>query len=320
MNANKVLITGATGYIGSRLSKALLGEGCKVRCFVRDGEKAKPLREMGAEIVEGDIADEHSLQGIADGIDVIYHLAGAMTGDEAFIRRVNVGGTENLLRACEGKKLSAFVYSSSCTVYGDNPGRAVDESTPSSPQTAYTRSKVAVERMLLERFEEEGLPSIILRFGGVYGKDSSIVDMGMVREGRMKIVGRGENYMQLIYIDDLVDILKVVPIRARAGEIYIIADDLSVKVSEFYKCLAGEMGAPPPKHIAVPIAKMAIRFIGLLSKLTGFAPIMTEDTLKTMLSSLRCSNRKMKEALGVNLKFPTYRDGIADMLRSINHE
>jgi len=307
------LVTGANGYIGSKLVPYLLGEGHKVRCLVRTLEKGEPLAKLGAEVVAGDITDRKSLRGIADGTEIIYHLAGDASGNQEEAYRVNVGGTENLMKACHDKGVKAFIFASSAAVYGDTRGETADEDSPTSPYTSYSRSKLAAENVLLDGYDDGGFPAIILRLATVYGPGSLTQLEEAMKNGTFRILGRGDNWMNFIYIDDLSSILRSLPKKVSPGQTYIVCDDEAVTSKDFYGYMARKLGVNPPSHRSAPLTKLMASAFNSLGRLAGTSPIITPETIKVLLSSRRLSNRKMKRALGITLSYPTHRDGLDKM-------
>ena len=135
----RVLVTGASGYTGSRLVVALLADGHTVRALVHTPAKADALRAIGARVVVGDLARPATLAGIAANLDIIYHLAGTLAGGPAHMHRVMVEGTRNLIDQCRiagaGRSLRAVVFASNAAVYGDGRGVPLTERSPCRPRS-----------------------------------------------------------------------------------------------------------------------------------------------------------------------------------------
>ena len=304
------LVTGANGYIGSKLVPYLLGEGYRLRCLVRSAEKAESLEELGAEVVVGDITNKRSLQGLTDGIEVVFHLAGDVSDSEEKAHRVNVGGTENLMEVFRDKGIKAFIFASSAAVYGDTRGETVDEDSSTAPYNAYGRSKLAAENDLLDGYDDYGFPVIILRLATVYGPGSPALRQEAIRTGDFRILGSGNNWMNFVHIDDLLSILEMLAKKGKPGETYIVSDDEPVTAKDFSGFIAGKLGAPPPSHKSATLIKILVYLFNPLGRLTGMPALITPDTIKVLLSSRRLSNHKIKNDLGITLSCPTYRDGL----------
>jgi len=161
-----ILVTGATGFIGTAFVKALVASGEKPRILVRN---ASTERMDGAETVEGDLLSIPSLENATKGVNAVVHLAGLVsysaTKSELFA--TNVAGTLNLLNACKKTNVKRFVFASSVAVYGKHTG-PISEDTPTRPLNDYGNSKLVAESYVME----SGMECIILRFAPVYGAGS----------------------------------------------------------------------------------------------------------------------------------------------------
>jgi UDP-glucose 4-epimerase len=163
----KILVTGATGKIGSRLSKHLAERGDQVRALVRDATRAAQLREHRVELAEGDLIHAASLEAAVRGVDAVVHCAAFFRGATAEqAHEVNDLGTRQLAIAARAAAVSRFVFTSTALVYGPTGGRPAREDDPCAPIDAYPASKLAAERFLLAM---EGLDVRVLRLPFVYG-------------------------------------------------------------------------------------------------------------------------------------------------------
>jgi UDP-glucose 4-epimerase len=163
----KILVTGATGKVGSRVALRLAQRGDRVRAFVRDPARAAGLREAGVELAQGDLLEVDSLAAALQGVDVVVHCAAFFRGatpEQA--HAVNDLGTQHLARAARAASVKRFVFTSTGLVYGPNGGRLAQEDDPCAPTAAYPLSKLAAERFLLA---VEGLDVRVLRLPFVYG-------------------------------------------------------------------------------------------------------------------------------------------------------
>jgi nucleoside-diphosphate-sugar epimerase len=163
----KILVTGATGKVGSRLAKRLAKRGDQVRAFVRDPARAAELRDAGIELVQGDLLDESSLAAAVRGVDAVVHCAAFFRGatpEQA--HAVNDRGTQLLASAALAAGVKRFVFTSTGLVYGSKGGQLANEDDECAPIAAYPVSKLAAERFLLGL---EGLDVRVLRLPFVYG-------------------------------------------------------------------------------------------------------------------------------------------------------
>ncbi len=165
----KVLVTGATGFIGSHLTRSLLADGYDVRALARPTSNARELEKLGAEIVRGDLLDPEAIARALQGCGRVYHMAAQMLRPGVSRRTyfsVNVDGTRNLARACAGRDLDRFVFASSSGVYGIIRNPPVDENTPINPTSPYRESKWLGEKAVHEELAGKGPPAVIVRLSG----------------------------------------------------------------------------------------------------------------------------------------------------------
>lgn len=167
-------LTGATGFIGGHIARQLLSGGHDVVALVRSPDRAAPLRELGAELVPGDITAPETFQGTMDGVDGVFHAAGwyklgARQRDQAWA--INVDGTRNVLEAARTAGVPRIVYSSTLAVHGDTGGVPVEESYRSDGPwlSLYDHTKWAAHYEVAEPMIADGLPLVIVQPGLVYG-------------------------------------------------------------------------------------------------------------------------------------------------------
>ena len=174
MSKMKVLITGATGFIGPHLVRKLMSEGHACRCLVRSRQRSALLERLGAEIIEGEITRAGSLEGVAKGMDCLLHLAtlGHMsnfTVTEAMFEAVNVRGTVNIMTEALKEKVPRIVHCSSVAAMGICSEVPATEESECRPHHPYGRSKLKAEHAVLDMVRTRGLPATMIRFSMVYG-------------------------------------------------------------------------------------------------------------------------------------------------------
>ena len=251
----RVLVTGATGFIGSRLAEILtLGKGWQVRALVHNPGNASRLARLPVEMVQGDLGSPHEAQRLVDGCDTVIHCAiGTTWGERQKIFAVNVGGTRNLAAAALAQGVRRFVHLSTIAVYGSGVTGIMDETTPLRPPKGddYSESKVDAERLLLQ-LVQRGLPAIILRPACVYGPFSRIFitrPMEALPEGRFHLLGKADGPSNMVYVDNLIEaIVRSVeaPEEAVKGEIFTITDEDQLSWREFYEYFADALGYKVP--------------------------------------------------------------------------
>ena len=248
---SKILVTGATGFIGKNLVHRLLAEGHYVRALVRNCERAKKLLGNGnIEYVVGDITDKKSLEHICDGIDIVYHLAAIMGHDlpspvafEKF-RKVNTNGTRIIAESCLGKGIDKFIYVSSTAAMGLLRNGTVNEETPCQPYTPYQVSKYEGELIVKELTEKSGLPGVILRPSMVYGvgfKGDFVTIARVIKIGVFPKIGFGKNLSPALYIDDVIDCMSKAKNHSAVGQTYIISSPESYELERVVRIIASAL-------------------------------------------------------------------------------
>jgi nucleoside-diphosphate-sugar epimerase len=245
------LVTGASGWLGRRVVRALLTGnaemgtpgGKRVRMLVAPGEDVSDLQALGAEAVIGDIRDPaaaRSLMAGADGATVL-QLAGVIhpSGGVRDFMAVNYGGTRNIVEAAEKAGVRRVVVMSSNSPIGAsrNPVEVFDEGSPYHPYMGYGRSKRAMEEWLLGRIAQGATPEIvIIRAPWFYGPEQPARQtqfFTMIRDGKFPLMGKGENRRSLGYVDSLAfGILLAAEQPAAAGRIYWLADERAYPMRE----------------------------------------------------------------------------------------
>jgi nucleoside-diphosphate-sugar epimerase len=248
-----VLVTGAAGFLGSHLVDALVAHGERPRALVRPGEPAGPLADLGVEVHVGDIARQEVIETATNGVDEVIHCA-ALTGPwgppEEY-QATNVHALELLVRTALARGIRRLVHVSSITVHGNDVHGVADEDAPLQDEpNPYSRSKVAGERLLERLIHDEGAPVTIVRPGWLYGprdRASFARIARMVDQGRMVLLGSGENHLPLIYASDAAEGL-VLAARAPGaeGRAYLLVNDEPVTQRGFLAAIAGELRAPVP--------------------------------------------------------------------------
>ncbi|MCE9673987.1 NAD-dependent epimerase/dehydratase family protein [Myxococcus stipitatus] len=233
----KILVTGATGKVGSRLTKRLVEHGHHVRALVREPTRAAVLNGPRVEFAQGDLLDADSLVAAVRGVDAVVHCAAFFRGatpEQA--HAVNDLGTQHLASAARAAYVKHFIFTSTGLVYGSNGGRYAHEDDPCAPTVAYPMSKLAAERFLLGI---EGLDVRVLRLPFVYGDgDPHIAEAIPMMRGfpaaqRMSIAH---------HVDVSQAVARLLDAPAPAHRIYNVVDDEAPDLATLF----ASVGAPPP--------------------------------------------------------------------------
>ncbi|MCX6375002.1 MAG: NAD-dependent epimerase/dehydratase family protein [Armatimonadetes bacterium] len=254
----KVLVTGATGFAGSHLTRRLLDEGQDVRILVRPTSDASGLELSGAEIARGDVTDADSVRRAVDGVEVVYHLAALFRRakfPDADYRAVNYDGTLNLLQAALDAGVRRFIHCSTVGVLGHIENPAANEETPYNPGDIYQVSKCEAEKAALGFHRERGLPVVVIRPAGIYGPGDLrwLKLFRAISRRRFVMLGSGTTLIHWVYISDLIDAFRLAAESPNAvGKVYIAAGERYVTLNELVETIAKSLNVPPPKlHIPV---------------------------------------------------------------------
>jgi len=310
----RVLITGGTGFIGKHLLRALCAAGHSCRVLVRPESDLAPLAELVLEVVRGDVTDPSSLRGIADGMDVVYHLAAAghVTAQSpdayARFRALNVDGTRHLIAACLGSGISRFIHFSSTAAVGPVRRPIIDETTPCQPQTPYQRSKYESEQVALAAWQQEGFPAVILRPCMVYGPDGKGEFLKICRlmaRGIFPRVGRGANLTPIVHVRDVVQAASSAATRARPGEVYFVASAQSYPAATIRQHVLAALGVWRP-YPYVPLWLVLAGAYGLetVARWTGRTPLVTRQNIRSTVADRVFDIRKARRELGYQPAVP----------------
>jgi nucleoside-diphosphate-sugar epimerase len=257
-----VLVTGATGFTGGHLATHLARHGHHVRALVRPRSlerfEKSPAAASGVIAVRGDLTDRTAINEAASGVEVVYHIAAtyreAGQRDTAY-RDVNVHGTENVLGAALAAGARRVVHCSTGGVHGHIAHPPANEDAPFAPGDIYQETKLEAERVAREFGRARGLDVVIARPIGIYGPgDMRFLKMfrGLAR-GRFPMLGSGEAFYHLTYIDDLVEGFRLCgETAAAAGRTYILAGPRYTTLAQLVAMIARELDVAPPRwHLPV---------------------------------------------------------------------
>jgi nucleoside-diphosphate-sugar epimerase len=250
-------VTGASGFAGSRLLARLAQEKRTVRALVRNTSNLSDISDFHPQLVYGDVGDPEAVDRFVEGCDAVYHVAAlyreaAVPDSEYF--RVNLKGTENVVKSCLKHRVKKLVHCSTIGVLGHIVDPPADETTPYAPGDAYQRSKCEGEKLVLRFCREEGLPAAVVRPAAIYGPgDTRLLKLfRLIASGRFVMIGSGKVYYHLAYIDNLVDGFLLAGDSDRSvGQVYIVADERYVPLWNLVYSIADEVGVKRP-YLRIP--------------------------------------------------------------------
>lgn len=299
-----VLVSGASGYIGSRLAARLVQEGARVRGLIRNPSRGEALAAAGVEVVQGDVTDPASLAAAMAGCTLVYHAAAWVgeRGSREAIWAVNVEGTRQVAQAAQVAGVRRFVHLSSCAVYGSPQNIFdIDESYPIRARgNLYADSKVAAEEVVWEA-GRAGLPVVVARPSQVYGLGSpqfTLRPLAAIQAGKLRLIDGGKHLCKPVYIDNLVDgLLLCATHEAAPGEAWNLSDGAAVPWRDFFGAYAAMAGV---KLKSTPYALAYLAGLGneVMAALQGRKPELSRATVQALRSRNSYGNQKARARLG----------------------
>jgi len=273
----RILVTGATGKVGSRLVPRLIAKGHEVRILVRDAAKAPALMEQGAKAVVGDLFNSASLPAAVEGVDAIVHLAALFRTftDTEGITNTNYNGTVALAKAAIEAGVKRFVFTSTSNVYHSGYGHPAreDDAVDRNDSRVYSSSKIAAEQELLALHKSDGLDVRILRLSFVYGdKDPHIEEILPL----LKKMNRHSGWrMQMLHhLDVAQGVNLMLNLDGLDGEIFNIADDAPVTLYELADSFGRVAESFPEKEGPLNDPFEGIMEIEKIRKIAGYRPLI----------------------------------------------
>lgn len=316
------LVTGANGFVGAAVVRALLGKGEDVRALARPESNTVNLDELAIEIVRGDITDSDSLRAVMRGCRTVFHVAAdyrLWVPDQDTMYRTNVEGSVNVVESAAAAGVDRLVYTSSVAVLGINPDKTpADETTPvdlADMVGPYKRSKFLAEQAVRDRARELGFPVVIVNPSTPIGPG----DFRPTPTGRIIVdaaLGKMPAYvdtgLNIVHVDDVAQGHLLARDAGRPGERYILGGaDLSLR--EILEMVAARSGRKPPV-LRLPRAAVYPVALGAeaLARLFGIEPVVTRDELRMAKKHMYFSSRKAEAELGYRWRAPEL--AIADAL------
>jgi len=307
------LITGATGLLGSHIAAKLRAAGQDVRALVRPSSDTTFLEGLGVEKAVGDVCDSDSLARAAEGVRTVYHAA-ARVGDwgpwQEFVR-LTIDGTRNVVAAAAGAGVGRLLHISSISAYGhpDGEGLVLDETAPLGQDlhrwSYYSRTKVAAEHVVWAAHERGDVPVTVVRPSWLYGeRDRASMPrlIRAIRAGKAKLIGDGDNRLNLTYAGNEADGCILAAESGQAvGQAYNLCNDGQITQAGYLNAIADVLGAEP---VARKVPYKVAYGAAFLMELFGHAVRRTSPPLVTRYSvwlmGRRClfSTEKIRRELG----------------------
>ncbi len=302
-----VMVTGATGFVGTAVTRALCAAGYKVIALVRSAERAAHLPSADTRLLVGDLLRPETYQESVREADAVVHAAqyrisGRVTQSKLdALSEANDTATRTLAAACAryGRR---FVYTSGCFGYGDRGEDWITEETSLRPSPLGVAHARQVER--LRGLYLDGLDAVTLHLGFVYGPGGNFASAfyEQARKNRLRCIGTGENYWSVVHVDDVAQAYVVALERAPAGAEYNVVDDSPLRLRSFVDSVTDVMGRRRVGKVPVGVA--------------GFA--IGRPAAETLATSYRVSNAKIRQDLEWSPMFPTVDSGLPWVIEELN--
>lgn len=317
-----VLVTGASGFVGSAVARIAQQKGFAVRVLVRPTSPRRNIESLDAEIAVGDMRDEASMRAALRGVRYLLHVAAdyrLWAPDPNEIERSNLEGTEATMRVALKEGVERIVYTSSvATLKVTSSGQSVDETSPMTPQQAigvYKRSKVLAERAVERMIANDGLPAVIVNPSTPIGpRDVKPTPTGriIVEAALGKIPAFVDTGLNLVHVDDVAMGHFLALERGKIGERYILGGE-NLPLQQMLADIAGIVGRKPPT-IALPRWPLYPLAMGAeaVAKFTKREPFVTVDGLKMSKNKMYFTSAKAERELGYRAR--PYREGLRDAL------
>jgi dihydroflavonol-4-reductase len=317
---DRVLVTGASGFVGSAVAAALCARGHSVRALVRATSPLANLPREGVEIAQGDLRDPKAMAAAMRDVRYLFHVAAdyrLWARDPGEILAANVEGTRNVMQAASQAGVARIVYTSSVATLALRDGAAADESVGLDENQAigaYKRSKIAAER-LVEAMIGQGLPAVIVNPSTPIGpRDGRPTPTGriLIEAARGRMPAYVDTGLNLVHVDDVAAGHLAAMKTGRIGERYILGGD-DVALGDMLAEIAAMVGRKPPrvKLPRAPLFPLALA-AEAIAHFTGREPFATRDGLRMAKYRMFFSSAKAERELG--FRHRPWREGLRDAL------
>ncbi len=291
----RILVTGGTGFIGSRLAQKLLDSGANVTILTRK------IQNSPFKVIIGDLTNPN-LQ-FDQKFDVVCHLASVtpLEKNKKILHSVNYDGVRNLFSAVSGAKL--FVYISGLAVF-DSACDLITEESLKKSDTEFVKIKIKAQEFLEENCKKSGMNLVVAHLGDiVYGNGGffkSIV-FDRIKNGTFRIPGDGKYIKNFIHVDDVTDALIAI-MQKGENDTYILTDSVPVSFREFVNFLADNIGVKRPGTVPASLAKL----------------VLGSDAINLLMRSTSASNQKIRQIY--DFKFTSYKEGLNNLIPILKNE
>lgn len=287
-----VFVTGGSGFIGIRVVRRLLSQGYKVRALARSQNAQTILRSIGAEPALGDVLNYESLKLAAKDCSAVIHLAGLVSYrriDHKRLMRINVEGTQNILKLVKEQAIPRLIYGSTISVLGGSDNKPLDETARHSGpfNSIYEKSKCIAHQSVMEFAAGHSgivvvMPALVMGGGGT---DILGIYLKAFCERKVPFLLPLTSEISFVHVDDVAEGFLLCLEKGRDGEQYIFSSE-SCSLTELANLLEKYSGIKKPRYqLSFRLAKPLLLLDEILSSLTNRQPPMTLESLKVMRTS-----------------------------------
>lgn len=321
MKKKHFLVTGASGFVGTHMVKALLERGYRVTaCDLRhsDGGKFDPLSVRFAPV---DITRKYTLDGIMEDVDTVMHVAAIFDHSAPWevLKRVNAKGTRNVCEAAAEQGVKKLVYFSSCEIYGKPDRLPADERCKVQPTHDYGESKFLGEREAFKVSVSSNLNVVVLRPAAPYGPGSTYGAISLLyllyRNHLPAIPGEGRNRIHMVHVKDVVNAaIFLAEHPDTAGREYNLSDDTPIPIEDMISCSAAILGVRPPTlHLPKLAFKAIIPLFEIPALVEGRRPVINHVIIDMFFNDMAYDSSKIR-ALGYKLLYPDVCVGLREVM------
>jgi nucleoside-diphosphate-sugar epimerase len=301
----KAFMTGANGFTGSHLVKALNRRGDRVVGLVRPSSDLSRLADCAVELVYGDICDRDTLKTAMAGVDVVFHVAAYVElglVDAVRMEQVNVAGTRAVVETAQQAGVGKLIYCSTIGVLGDTRGQTVNETFQRQQvgfSSAYDHTKYLAQQ-LVDQAASQGLHTVSLLPSGIFGADDP--HFGPVLQqfirGKLKLWAGGQRVTGIVHVDDLAEAMILAVEKGTAGDRYIIsAGDLTTR--EMFAILSQETGIPLPAEAPEWLVRLLGNLLDPIGRILAWQPPLSRERVHYLYDRcVRVDASKARQQLG----------------------
>jgi len=317
----KVVITGGTGFIGSRLALDSLQKGYSVTLVgqennATESQNRRLIELKGGQVVICSVNDREKIVEALKDADVVYHLAAAQheahLSDKTFWD-VNVEGTKNVLEASLAAGIKRFIHGSTIGVYGTALDGKLDELSPVKPDNIYGVTKLQAESLV--RSFQDKLPIVIIRISETYGPgDHRLLKLFRAIDNNVFLrIGSGQNIHHLIYIKDLIEGLNLASHRDEAvGRVFVLSGNDALTTSKMIDVIAAELGKKVPRvGLPLPPFLALATAVETLCRPLGIQPPLHRRRMDFFRKSFQFSQKQAREVMGFDPRV-SFIEGVAE--------